>query len=462
MKPYTRPLAGQDSLNLTRVLLEQQAVMPWLNRAQIEHVKTMRLRAMLAHAKAHSDWYRRTLSHIEPAHFTLDQLSTIPVLCKRDLMEHWDEIVTDKRLTMEEASRFLMAQEGYDLLHGHHIFASGGSSGRRGMFVWDSNELAATLAALYRYQYRDEFDSGARFSTEPLMVVSIGALRPVHLSETVFSLPIVPQMNYRAFSALAPIDELIESLNDCQPTHMHGYPSVIARLAAKALKGELNIHPKRILVGAEPLLDHMVDCIQRAWPDVLLINNWGSTDAGIHAVGCAHSGRNLHLLEDMNIFEFVDGDNQPVPPGVCSEKILVTNLFRKSMPVFRYEMDDRVLVLTERCPCGSDFRLISSIEGRHEDDFVYGEIIVIAEVFENAIMVESGVDEYQVLQTKQGAEVLIVPDKGAQIDTSRMQIDLIHQFKQLGFLAPEINVRLVEQLKRHDETGKLKRFKCLS
>ena len=268
-------------------------------------------------------------------------------------------------------------------------------------------------------------------------------------------------MHSMAFSALAPIDELIKALNDCQPTHMNGYPSVIARLAAKALKGALTISPKRIMVGAEPLLDSMVECIQKAWPDVLLINNWGSTDAGIHAVGCAYSGKNLHLLEDMNIIECVDEHNQPVSPGTCSEKVLVTNLFRKSMPIFRYEIDDRVLALTERCPCGSDFRLISSIEGRHEDDFVYGEVIVIAEVFENAIMVELGVDEYQVLQTQRGADVLIVPDKGAQIDASRMKVDLLRQFKQLGISDPEINICLVQQLKRHAETGKLKRFKCL-
>ena len=351
MKPYDRPLAAQDSLTVTRTLLHEQGVMSSLTRSQIKNVQTLKLRAMLAYAKKNSPWYARTLSDIEPRTFTLEQLKMLPILTKRDMMDNWNDIVTDRRLTIDDASQFLMKEQGYDLLHGHHIFASGGSSGRRGMFVWDSNELAATLAALYRYQYRDEFDYGAAIPSEPLMVVSIGALRPVHLSETVLSFPLVPQMNARAFSALAPIDELVSSLNDCQPTHLNGYPSVVARLAAKAIKGVLKIYPKRILVGAEPLLESMADCIHQAWPGALLINNWGSTDAGIHAVGCDYSGKNLHVLEDMNIFEFVDEHNNPVPLGVCSEKVLVTNLFRKSMPIFRYEMDDRVLALKERCIC---------------------------------------------------------------------------------------------------------------
>jgi phenylacetate-CoA ligase len=461
VKKYHRPLASQDSLDFTRVLLSEQVTFPSLSRSQIEMIQTMKLRAMLAYAKANSEWYRSRFKHIEPETFTLEHLDKLPIMNKRDLMEHWDEIVTDKRLKMDDASRFLNAEQSYDLFFGHHIFASGGSSGRRGMFVWDSQELALALAALYRYQYRDEFKSGVFIPNEPLMVVSIGALRPVHLSETVFSLPIVPQMSYRAFSALAPIDELVEDLNDCQPTHMNGYPSVIARLAAKALKGKLKIHPRRIIVGAEPLLEGMVNAIYQAWPEVILINNWGSTDSGIHAVACDHSAGNLHLIEDMNIIECVDEKNNPIASGVCSEKILITNLFRKSMPIFRYEMDDRVLLLNERCACGSEFKLISSIEGRHEDDFVYDDIIVIAEVFENVIMVEQGVDEYQVFQTKEGANILIVPDKGADINQLKMKADLIAQLKQLGLAEPIVNVEIVQELKRHPETGKLKRFKCL-
>ena len=461
MKPYYRALAGEDSLQLTRLLLANNALDTRFNREQIAILQELRLREMLAYAKKYSKWYEKSLRNIDPYHFSLQNLTEIPIMNKRDVMDNWDHIVTDKRLNFKNANDFLMAQIGYDLLHGHHIFASGGSSGRRGMFVWDSNELALTIASLYRYQYRDEFQSISSDDSERLMVVSIGALRPVHLSETILSFPIVPNMQTRAFSALAPIDELVEDLNDCQPTHLNGYPSVIARLAAKALKNKLKIKPKRILVGAEPLLPAMVEVIKKAWPNVILINNWGATDTGIHAVACEHSNGNLHLLEDMVIIEPVDEKNRPIKVGERSEKILVTNLFRKSMPMFRYEMDDRITVLKERCPCGSEFQLINSIDGRHEDDFVYDNVIVIAEVFENTIMVESGIDEYQVLQTKHGADVLIVPDNGAQVNTERMVEDLENQFKQLGITNPKISVQIVEQLKRHEETGKLKRFKCL-
>ncbi len=446
---------------MSRYFLMNQTMRLLLSRAQIAYLQEKRLRDMLAYAKTHSPWYQERLKHIDPFQMTLNALNDIPIMNKKDVMEHWNDIVTDRRLSIEEAGAFLMTEQGYDLYNGHHIFASGGSSGRRGMFVWDSNEIALTLASLYQYQLRDEFCDSMCYSKEPLMVASIGALRPVHLSETVLSFPVVPNMQARAFSALAPIDDLVNDLNDCQPTHLNGYPSVIARLALKATKGQLKINPRRILVGAEPLLPLMIESIHKAWPDVKLINNWGSTDAGIHAVSCDYSNGHLHLCEDMVIIEPVDEQYNPVEVGQRSEKILITNLFRKSMPVFRYEMDDRIVLLRETCPCGSQFQLISSVEGRHEDDFVYGQVIVIAEVFENAIMVDSGVDEYQVIQTKNGAEVLIVPDRESSISSEKMKKDLEYQLQQLGLSNPTIEIKLVEHLKRHEETGKLKRFKCL-
>ncbi len=48
-----------------------------------------------------------------------------------------------------------------------------------------------------------------------------------------------------------------------------------------------------------------------------------------------------------------------------------------------------------------------------------------------------------------------------KVVSASMKTDLFRQFKLLGISDPEINIRLVEHLNRHTETGKLKRFKCL-
>lgn len=461
MKPYNRDLAGKDSVELARILLAYNIHSTMLNREQIHLIQEYRLRDMLRYAKKHSPWYAKRLQHIDPESFTLEDLTTIPIMNKRDLMENWDTIVTDKQLNFEQASAFLLNEQGYDLFHGYHLFASGGSSGRRGMFVWSSQDLAIFLYSLYRFQFRDEFHCSFSYTDSPIRVASVAALKPVHLSETLYSFPLMSNTSSRAYSAMDPINKLIEDLNDYQPTHLNGYPSVIANLANRAVKGELKIQPRRILVGSEPLLPEMVKMIKASWKNVVIANTWGSTDAGTHAISCDYSEGNLHVCEDLVVIEPVDNQNCLVKESECSDKILITSLYHKSLPIFRYEMDDRLKFANKTCACGSQMRLIHSIEGRSEDDFIYGTVVVSSEVFENTIMVEPGIDEYQVFQTEKGADVLIVPARNSEVNTQRMLTSLKEQFNKLGIGNPEIKIDLVQQLKRHAETGKLKRFKCL-
>ena len=430
-----------------------------LKRTSLNVLQEKRLQEMLRYAKTHSPWYKKQLQHIDADHFTLQQLHEIPIMTKRDLMDHWDDIVTDRSLKLEKAGPFLMEETGYDLYKGYHLFASGGSSGRRGMFVWSSLEIAVCLEGVYRYLYRDEFSKIAP-KTAP-SVVSVAAKKPVHLSETLFALPVLPSMRSLALSALDPIENLVKALNDFKPTYLNGYPSVLSRLALQAIKGRLTISPKRILVGAEPLLPALITNIQTAWPDVIIINQWGSTDAGSHAVACDKSHGLLHLLEDLVIVEAVDKHFHHIQPGTKSEQVLITNLYRKSMPVFRYVLDDRITPVAHFCPCGSKFKLIGSIDGRLEDNFVYGNVLICAEVFENEIMPEPGIDEYQIFQTKQGAKVWLVPNKGACIKTEQLTMRLKKALKSQGVPDPHISIQLVDHLERHPETGKLKRFRPL-
>ena len=42
----------------------------------------------------------------------------------------------------------------------------------------------------------------------------------------------------------------------------------------------------------------------------------------------------------MCIVELVDADNRPVPPGVPSARVLVTNLTNLTQPLIRYELND--------------------------------------------------------------------------------------------------------------------------
>src|SRR3954447_4711201 len=99
-----------------------------------------RLRALLRTAKARSPWHAERLAGVDVDAVTGADLAAIPTMTKTDVMEHWDEIVTDRRLTLDMAEAHLerVASEGPAYLLGdYQVVTTGGSSGRRGVFAWD-------------------------------------------------------------------------------------------------------------------------------------------------------------------------------------------------------------------------------------------------------------------------------------------------------------------------------------
>ena len=89
---------------------------------QLHGLRDERLRALLRTAKARSAWHRSRLVDIDPDTVTGADLAAIPTMTNADVMEHWDEIVTDRRLTLELAEAHLerVAAEGPAYLLGDY------------------------------------------------------------------------------------------------------------------------------------------------------------------------------------------------------------------------------------------------------------------------------------------------------------------------------------------------------
>src|SRR6266487_1947329 len=103
---------------------------------RLHHLRDERLRALLQTAKARSPWHQKRLVGVDVDAVTGAHLAAIPTMTKTDVMEHWDEIVTDRRLTLELAEAHLerVAAEGPAYLLGdYQVVTTGGSTGRRGV-----------------------------------------------------------------------------------------------------------------------------------------------------------------------------------------------------------------------------------------------------------------------------------------------------------------------------------------
>jgi phenylacetate-CoA ligase len=435
-------------------LEDHVARLEW-SRQRIEDYQTSRLRSLLGFARERSPYHAARLADLDPTTATADDLARLPPMAKQDAQANWDAIVTSPDLDRVGAERILAEQRWFSYTPaGQQVFSSGGSSGVRGVYVWDWDQFVTLACLAWRWQLRAERAAGSRVDPARLAVLEAG--EPPHASTPLFDVATRPFMRTVVIPAGAPFHEVVRAVADARPSHLVGYASVIGRLARAVLAGELEIQPVRLSTNSEPLSDEDRDAIVTAW-GAPLHNLWGSTEIGVQAVGCGY-GDGLHICEDEVILERVDAAGRPVGPDEPAARTLATGLAGRTFPFIRYDLGDEVTLLPGRCRCGSAMRRVADIAGRRDDDFRYGERIVPASAFRHVLGTDPLISEYQVRQTLDGADVLAVgsPDIGT------VAAALVASLRRHGLANPEIGVTVVDQIPRHQSTGKLKRFVALS
>lgn len=414
---------------------------------QVRAHRDRRLRSLLAYARERSPLYADRLRGVDVEE---PDLASIPMLTKAEAQGCWDAIVTTPNLNREAAERILNEQTWFSYTpHDEQVFSSGGSSGVRGVYVWDWQFFISTACLAWRMQARDE-RRGQSVPDARLAVLTAAA--PPHASTPLFDVPTVAGMKTVVIEAGAPFDEVLAAVQSCAPTHLVGYASVIGRLARASLTGDLRIRPSRVSTNSEPLLPEDRDAIVNAW-GATLHNLWGSTELGVQAVGCGQ-GPGLHICEDEVILERVDAAGAPVAPDQPAVRTLATGLSNRTFPFIRYDLGDEITLLSDPCPCGSSFARVADISGRHDDDFVYGSHSVPASTFRHVLGTDPRIVEYQVVQTEGGAEVSVVTTD----DVQSLVPALVSAMQRHGVAHPSIRIRAVETLDRHQASGKLKRF----
>lgn len=93
-------------------------------------------------------------------------------------------------------------------------------------------------------------------------------------------------------------------------------------------------------------------------------DQYGSQEGCHLAMQCSMGNMHVHPL--FGIIEIVDADGQPCKDGETG-RVLVTSLFRHTMPLIRYELGDEAVINHGNCQCGLQWPLIGSIAGRSED-----------------------------------------------------------------------------------------------
>jgi phenylacetate-CoA ligase len=337
----------------------------WPRERLLEYQRD-RLRKIVQHAVAHSPYYRQVIGHIcddgdaGKGDISLQQL---PVLTKPILMAQFDRIVTDRRLRLAEAEEHVAGEHAAEPLFGEYrVVGSGGTTGQRGVAVYDQAAWELAVATLLRMLKVQEISAETR-------VLGIGAPTPLHITNRMFAELRAGRADVPRLAVTTPLPEVVEALNAYQPQALITYPSFIRSLAEEQRAGRLQIAPRKLCSAAETLTQDVRDLARETWGAPVL-NAYGATEAGVIGTECPWTA-GLHVAEDMLVVEVLDENDRPVPAGVAGHKVFVTTLFNRALPLIRYELSDLVTVAEGPCPCGRPHLRLASIQGRQEDTLTF-------------------------------------------------------------------------------------------
>lgn len=435
-----------EALNAYAIWRDMNSREGW-SRERLLQYQNRQLETLVRHAAAKSPFYRELYKGLDLSG-PLD-IRGLPVVTKKAVMDNFDRFVTDGRVTLSSVHRHmerLTTDQCYEKKY--RVFTTAGSSGLKGVFLYDSLAWCTILAAVMRAA---SFMGVSPY--RPLRTSSIGSGSPVNLGYRRAEGMDFGLHKVQRLFVTSPLEQLVASLNGFQPQFIHAYPSMATLLAEEQIEGKLNITPEYLLTGGELVTEAMRRVIRRAW-GIRPFPSYSATE-GLLAVECDHH-RGIHLFEDLSIVEVVDDENHPVPDGVPGRKVLLTNLFQFREPLIRYEMSDMICIDPEPCSCGRPFRLISGIIGRNDDIFYLegtsGEPAPVHPLnFHSVLVSTKNVEEYQVVLGDESIIILIVPREiWNTAESDNIVARVKEKLLELNIKPPRILVKAVNRIERDD------------
>ncbi|WP_254546372.1 phenylacetate--CoA ligase family protein [Halomarina pelagica] len=394
--------------------------------ATVERYRRRHLREHLAFVRRQSRFYRDRYADVPEG--TTD-LTAYPPVTKPELMDRFDDVVTDTALTVEDLDDFVADHDriGEPYLGRYPVWTTSGTTGNPGIFVQDRRALAVLSAVgglraigpwLGRGGVGEYVRRGGR---RALIAATDGHYAGVAGVE--FARNLAPRLagdRIRVFSVSQPLPDLVAALNDYRPAMLVGYATVLRELARERRDGRLRVDPALVVPTAETLPSAGREELETAFGRVREL--YGATEFTACAFECAVG--NLHANADWVVLEPVDEDYEPVAPGERSHTVLLTNLANRVQPLVRYDLGDRLTAVPEDCPCGSPLPVVE-VEGRTDDVLrLPGEAGDRVPVFPlgvgGAIEGTPGVERFQLRQIEDATlDLRIATSAGGDADAAR-------------------------------------------
>src|SRR6266487_5598218 len=203
---------------------------------QIESAQRDGLRRLLAHAVAHSPFHRQRLAGTDVASIEPADLASLPVMTKTDMMASIDDVFTDRRLPLGALEQALSAtgSEPIPVPGRYMALATGGSTGQRGVFVFDPAAKAEFILSIIR-SLLARLGAAGGIPPGGLPMAMVGAGSAVHATGAAAAETVGTDVPVRVTSVpvTLPWPQIVDRLNALQAPCLIGFASALARLAAE-------------------------------------------------------------------------------------------------------------------------------------------------------------------------------------------------------------------------------------
>ena len=324
-------------------VLHQLEQTQWLSPGKLIELQLGQLSVLLRHAFATVPYYasRWTGTYDPTAPLTLERVSQLPLLSRRDLQDHFPELRSANVPPAHGA-----AEER----------RTSGSSGAPVRFLttpltglvwnaitlrdhyWHRRDLGLKLAVIRR-EVEDSDVGNWGPATAGLVATGRSVGRSIHAD------------------AATHLQWLLAE----RPAYLYTYPSLVSELARLSLaRGVRPEGLREVRTLAESLGPEVRALVREAW-DVPLTDLYSASETGYLALQCPRH-EHYHVQSENVLVEVLDDAGRPCAPGEVG-RVVATPLHNFAMPLVRYDIGDYAEVGAP-CDCGRGLPVLKRILGR--------------------------------------------------------------------------------------------------
>lgn len=368
----------------------------------------------------------------------------IPIMCKKDMVDNFDEINTVGIYFTQANAVARKAEENRSFsptINNITVGLSSGTSGKQSVFLvskserlrWAGIMLAKALPEKITDFHRIAFF--LRANSNLYNTLSKGK-----------------RIQFNFFDLTQDFTKNIVMLDKFQPTVLTAPASVLRKIAEAQRGGYINIDPKKIISVAEVLTPEDEKYLQEIFQIQHIHQIYQCTEGFL---GITRNNGRLYLNEEYLHVEqeWIDRESGRFIP-------IITDFTRTTQPIIRYRLDD---ILVEDMTDTSPFTCLKSIEGRCDDLFylknVEGNLkpLFSDPLRQRIIQCDLNFTEYRLIQKSLGhIEVQVTP--ALQKHEEKILIDDIYSLcEQQLLMRPEVTFAPYEEQPLHQKLRRLQR-----